>query len=410
MKMLLTIAWRNVWRNRTRSLVVMVALVLGLWAGNFMMGYAFGMYDQRLANALEYELAHAQIHHPDFRVEQQPELLIPESRARLQALQDKSGVRGVSGRLVANAMITASRGVGGVQVMGVDPEAEAGVSRIPASVDTGTFLSEDKKHRIVLGHALAKKLRLNLGSKVVLKFQNAAGDFVDTRFKVGGIYRSPNSTFDERMVYVRQTELAPLVLGGIQNNAGLHEIAVLLDDPGEAMAFAEGENRQYPDSVTEDWKTLSPELDLMIESTDQYFTIFLGIIMLAVAFGVINTMLMAVLDRVREIGVLMALGMNRMKVFVLVVLETVFLMLAAAPVGLLLAWGTLTWFGQHGLDLGSLSDAYAMYGLDPVVYPHLDGSYYLRNLVLLLITALVSALFPAWTALRLDPVEAIRKI
>lgn len=406
MKMLLTIAWRNVWRNRTRSLVVMVALVLGLWAGNFMIAYAFGLYDQRLANALEYELAHAQIHHPDFRVEQQPELIVPKSPERLAELATNPQVKALSGRLVANAMITASRGAGGVRLIGVDPASEASVSRIPAAIDTGTFLGADKKSRIVVGRTLANKLRLGLGSKVVLKFQNAHGDFVDARFKVGGIYDSPNSSFDERMVYVKRSTLAPL----LQTGTGVHEIALLLDDAQNAQGFAEGENQKHPDSMAEDWMTLSPELELMIESTDQYFNIFLGIILLAVAFGVINTMLMAVMDRVREIGVLMALGMNRFKVFVLVVLETVFLMMAAAPVGLLLAWASISWFGAHGLDLGFLSEAYAMYGLDPIVYTHLDGSYYVRNLILLLITALGSAILPAWSALRLDPVEAIRKI
>jgi ABC-type lipoprotein release transport system permease subunit len=410
MKMLLTIAWRNVWRNRTRSLVVMVALALGLWAGNFMMAYAFGLYDQRLANALEYELAHVQVHHPDFRVEQQPELIVPESAWHTERLESMEGVRAVSGRLVANAMISSSRGAGGVRLLGVDPEAEALVSRIPAAVDTGSFLAEGKKHRIVVGHSLANKLRLNVGSRVVLKFQNASGDFVDARFKVGGIFRSPNSTFDEMMVYVKRSSLEPLLLGGLQEGQGVHELAVMLDDAARAQSFAGGENQAHPELLTEDWKTRSPELELMIDSTDQYFTIFLGIIMLAVAFGVINTMLMAVLDRVREIGVLMALGMNRMKIFVLVVLETVFLMLAAAPMGLFLAWATVAWFGQHGLDLSFMSEAYAMYGLDPIVYTHLDGSYYLRNLILLLITALASAILPAWTALRLDPVEAIRKI
>ncbi len=404
--MLLTIAWRNVWRNKTRSAVVMVALSLGLWAGNFMMAYAFGLYDQRLRTALEYELAHVQVHHPDFGEEGLPALTVPEGPARLARLRSAEGVRAASGRVVAQGMISSSRGAGGVRIVGVDPADEASVSQVPAAVDTGTFLAGDKRKRIVVGRALARKLHLDAGSSVVLKFQDAHGDFVDAGFKVGGIYETPNRGFDERLVYVRAAELRALL--GTGN--GVHEIALLLDDADGSAAFAEGENAAHPGALAEGWKERSPELELMIDSMDQYFNIFLGIILLAVAFGVVNTMLMAVLDRVREIGVLMAVGLNRRRVFALVVLETVLLMLAAAPAGLLLAWGTIAWFGTHGLDLSFLSEAYALYGLDPIVYTHLDAGYYGRNLALLLVTALGSALFPAWTALRLNPVEAIRKI
>jgi ABC-type antimicrobial peptide transport system permease subunit len=153
----------------------------------------------------------------------------------------------------------------------------------------------------------------------------------------------------------------------------------------------------------------APEMNLIVSSSEQSMYIYLSIIMLALAFGIINTMLMAVLERTREIGMLMALGMSRVKVFMMILLETCFLVLTSTPIGLLLAAGTVGYYGHYGIDRSDAKAALQSFGLSEIIYPVLITSNYITILELVIITAFVSAIFPARKALSLNPSEAIRK-
>ena len=167
----------------------------------------------------------------------------------------------------------------------------------------------------------------------------------------------------------------------------------------------------YPKAKFESWKELAPELGLMIDSFDQYMIIFIIIILLALSFGIVNTMLMAVLERVREIGMLMAIGMNRWRVFSLIALETLYLVVIASPLGLLLAYLTINHLGEVGMDLSGLyQEGYAAYGFKSFIYPKLENIYYFRIFIMVSITAILASIYPAVTAIRLNPVSAIRKI
>ena len=155
---------------------------------------------------------------------------------------------------------------------------------------------------------------------------------------------------------------------------------------------------------------LSPELDLVVNSFDTYMYIFMGIILAALMFGVVNTMLMAVLERQREIGMLMAIGMNRTRVFLMIMMETAWLAFVGGPIGILLGHMTILWFGTHGVDLSQYSEALSMYGFSNIIYFELDSGLYLPILIMTLAVTMLSAVYPAAKAVSLDPARAIRKI
>lgn len=405
--MLLTIAWKNIWRNKVRSLVVIIAIMLGLWAGAFILSYVFGMINQRLHDAISSEISHLQIHHPQFKKDFDPKYYIPNSISIVDKIGSDPGIIGVSGRVLVYGMVASPTTSAGGKFIGVDPENEDIVTGLSKHIIDGEYLSNTEKNKILIGKKLADKLKVNVRSKIVLTFQDKDGSIVAGAFRIKGLFSSYNSTLEENNLYVVNRDLSKLL--NTDNNA--HEIAVLLHDDNDLKNYQTKLSTAYPGATVESWRQLSPELGLMIDSLDQYMIIFFVIILLALSFGIVNTMLMSVLERVREIGMLMAIGMNKHKLFGMIFFETIFMVLIAAPVGLLLAYLTIQYLNVHGLDLSGIYDeGYATYGFRSLIYPELGTVYYFRIMFLVVITAILASIYPAVTALRLDPVKAIRKI
>ncbi len=405
--MLAQLAWKNIWRNKVRSLVVIVSVMLGLWAGSFIMAYAFGMMEQRLEDAIESEISHIQFHHPEYQKDNAPEFVIPESQSLVEDLAQEASVKSVSGRVIVLGMINSPTSSSGGKLIGINPKQENELTKLESFLSEGEYLDNRDKNKILIGEKLAKKLKVKLRSKVVLTFQDKDKNIVAGAFRVKGIYKSHNTGLEELNIYTIGKDLTTL----LGNGGNFQEIALLLNDPGQLVAFKERLTTTYPDIKIESWKELSPELSLMIETMDQSMIIFLVIILVALSFGIVNTMLMAVLERVREIGMLMAIGMNKVRLFSMISLETIFMVMIASPFGLLLAYFSIEYLGLVGMDLsGIYAEGYAQYGFKSMIYPSLTTEYYLRIMVLVFVTAILSSIYPAFTALRLNPVTAIRKI
>ena len=405
--MLLQIAWKNIWRNKVRSLIVLGSVVLGLWVGAFMVAYVYGMMNQRLKDATEYEVSHFQLHHRDFDRDKEAKYFLKNGYKLLSKIQSDERVRAATARVVTYGVVSSAKSSTGGKFIGVLPESEDGLTGISSFITEGDYFKKQSKNKAIIGEKLAQKLKIKLRSKVVLTFPGVDGSIIASAFRVIGIYKTYNKGFEETNVYVNASDLATL----LESPKQFHEIAALLKDPKSLDNYTETLQAKHPESLLETWKELAPELGLMIESFDQYLIIFLVIILLALSFGIINTMLMAVLERGREIGMMMAIGMNKWRLFGMIFLETLMLVLIAAPFGLLLAYLTITYLGKVGLDFSNVYDeGYAALGFKSLIYPTMETKYYFKIMVLVMITAILSSIFPAWTAIRLNPVEAMSKI
>ena len=405
--MLFTIAWKNIWRNKVRSLVVIIAVMLGLWAGTFILAYAFGMVDQRLVDAIENEISHYQIHHPEFDKDSDPKYYMGESDKIITATRNMASTKALTARMLAMGMVTAPSSSSGGKFIGINPKDEQATTGLQDKIADGEYLDIQDRNKIIIGRKLANKLKLKIRSKLVLTFQDKENNIVSGAFRVKGIFESYNSSYEENNLYVLNTDLYRLM----SIEQGHHEIAVLVNDAGLMNTTIEDLKKQFGNVQIESWKELAPELSLMIESMDQYMIIFLIIILLALSFGIVNTMLMAVLERVKEIGMLMAIGMNKIRLFFMIALETIMMVCVAAPLGVLLAYATISYLGIYGMDLSALyAEGYAEFGFKSIIYPKLDGKYYIQIMVLVSIAAVLASIYPAITALKLDPVKAIRKL
>ncbi len=405
--MLVPIAWRNIWRNKTRSFVVISSIVVGLWSAIFILAFAWGLYKNNIDETVNHRLSHIQIHHPYFQHQLESKYALDQTDSVMGLLRGDPRVRSVSARTITTGMITSPTTAAGVTARGISPESEAVQTGLHEYVVEGTYFASDRENDILVGKKLADKLKIKLGSKVVLTFTDLESNIVSAAFRVSGIYRSKNTSLDEVNVYVRGKHLGAL-LG--QKPSESNEIAVLLKDEGEIDRFALYVRELLPNTLVEDWKALSPELELIIESFNLYTYIITGIILLALTFGIINTMLMSVLERIRELGMLMAIGLNKTRIFSMVMLETLFLTLIGCPIGLLLGWISVKALGAYGINIALFSEGLASYGFSSVIYPALDGPKYWIVAIMCLITALVSAVYPAYRALQLNPAESIRKI
>lgn len=405
--MLFQIAWRNIWRNKSRSLVVINSIIIGVWAGIFILSFSWGMYKNNIDETVFKQLSHIQIHHPTFIEENDSKFTISNIDTIVGQLQANHRIAAISSRIISTGMISSPTTASGVKIYGIDPLSEVRQIALDESVREGAYFSSGKENEILIGEKLAKKLKIKLKSKVVLTFTNRQSELVSGAFRVGGIYRSKNISLDEVNVYVQQDHLRGLLeLKTSESN----EIAILVKDEEQLDAVKNYCKTLVSKGKIEDWKELSPELGMIIESFNLYTYILTGIILLALTFGIINTMLMSVLERIRELGMLMAIGLNKHKIFLMIMLETFYLTLVGAPLGLLIGWLTVTLLGKTGINISMFSEGLASYGFSSMIYPALDSQNYFIIASMCLITALLSAIYPAYKALQLNPSEAIRKI
>jgi ABC-type lipoprotein release transport system permease subunit len=191
---------------------------------------------------------------------------------------------------------------------------------------------------------------------------------------------------------------------------GIHEIAIFLKNPESEDAVLADLRSAHPDLLVESWRTIAPELELFLKMTDSFLWVLIGIIMIALIFGIINTMLMAVLERYRELGMLMAIGMNKSRVFAMIVIETVFLSLVGGPLGIGLGLITMHTLGLRGIDLSAYSQGLREFGYSSILYPYIENSTYVYVAILVIITALLGALYPAYKAVKLNPTEALHTV
>lgn len=399
-------AWRNIWRNKSRSIVIMLSVAIGMLAGIGVLALYKGMMTSRVRTVIDSEVGHLQIHHPGFKKDYHPALILPGGNALLKKVRSYKEVKTAVPRTLAQGMLVTTTGSSGVQINGVIPELEYRASNLKQKIIEGEGFHEAKKNEILVGKKLAGKMKLKTGSKLVLTFTDTSDNLVSSAFRVAGIYRSGNAPLDEINVYVQLTALNELLLTG---NA-FHEIAVLLNRDDDLQAMQEKLRETNPSLLVESWKDISPETDLMVKTVDQYSYIIMIVILIALAFGILNTMLMSVLERKKEIGMMLALGTSRLRIFLLVLTETVFLTVAGTPAGILMAYLVTSYYQKHGLDLSGMGkDMMASFGFETTIYPSFPWEKLSTILIMVIGLALLSCLLPVLKAVRLKPVEALRR-
>ncbi len=405
--MLISIAWKNIWRNKLRSGVVITAVTLGLIGGILSVGIMFGSSDQHVKDALNDYISEIQIHHPKYSENNESKYFIKNSESTENALTQIPGVKSVCSRIKIVGMANSPEAAVGIVINGINPEKEKTVTdiytKIPAG--SGSYFENTKRNPILISSKLAEKLKLHLRSKLILTFQENGGTMTGGAFRVVGIFKTTNAMLDETNVFVRKTDLIRLT-GFSENTA--HEIAVRLTDKKMLETVKSEIIKKYPDLSVMTWKELQPDLAMVTDFMNQMMAIFMMIILLALGFGIVNTMLMVVLERIKEIGMLMAVGMNRIRIFTMIMLETIFLSIVGGGIGMAVSAGILHYFGRVGMNFSSVSKGLESFGYSAVIYPKVEVSFYFILSFLIILTGILASVYPAIKAVRLNPADAVR--
>jgi len=403
--MILSISWRNIWRNKTRSFVVITAVALGICAGVFSTAFMKGMMDQRTQSAISTEISHIQIHRQNYRQENSLQLYMNESEAVVEQIKKINHVKGVSQRIIIQSMIASAETSSGVKIAGIYPENEKMVTSLSTKLVEGKYFKGVPKNPVVIGQKLADKLNVKLHSKIVITLQDMDNNITAGAYRIAGIFKTSNSNFDEMNVFVRYDDLSRLL--ALPEGAS-HEIAIFVDDNEMVDTVQNRVKELIPDYEILNWKEISPELSYLTEIMDMYMYIFIIIILLALLFGIINTMLMVILERRKEIGMLMAVGMNKIKVFTLILVETVQLSLVGGVVGVFAGGLISAYFETHAINMSMFAEGLSKIGWDSMVYCSVETDMILNVTIMVIIAGIIASVYPAYKALKYDPAEALR--
>lgn len=403
--MLFSISWRNIWRNKVRSLVIIFSIALGIFAGVTATAFMKGMVEQRIQKVIKTELSYIQIHKEGFRQNSDFKSFIPDAGNLVTEIRKLPHVTDVSKRIVVQSMIASAETATGVLIAGIDPEQEPNVTNINERIIEGEYFEGIKKNPVIIGKKLAEKLDVKVRNKLVITLQDTANNVISGLFRVAGIFSTNDNMYDESHVFVRYNDLQKLAE---LPNGVAHEIAINIDDNENLSTVEDAVTKLAVGYEVLDWKSLRPEMNYLTEAMDLYMYIFIIIILLALLFGIINTMLMVVMERTKEIGMLMAIGMNKTRIFTMIVLESTLLSLTGGVVGIIIGSLFSKWKSIEPFDLSMWAQGYEQLGYDAYVYLSLEPMMLVNITVLVIITGVIAALYPAYKALKNDPADALR--
>ncbi len=404
--MFMTIAWRNLWRNARRTLVILTAIVIGVWSMILLGALMRGMMVQMVHNGIITLTGHVQVHHKGYHSDP----VIENSMAHpeeVEAALKKALPPGShwAGRVRVNAVASNAHHSAGVTLVGIDPAREAKVSFIGHAVSKGKYLTPADSRGILVGKALLKEYDTKKGFKLILMSQDTKKQIASRAFRIQGVFRAEMQATEKGFVFVtREAAQKMLGMGG-----ALSEFSVWLPDDASPEQVAASLRKLLPADQYEvmTWKQLLPVLQAYVGLFDGFVLIWYVVVFIAMGFGIVNTTLMAVFERIREFGLLKALGMKPGWIIRGVVTESFLILVLGIIVGNALGFLCVGLLAHTGINLSALAAGSEFFGMSRVLYPVVAAQDVLSaNLVVFLLGLLVS-LYPAAKASRFTPIEAM---
>lgn len=402
LQLLLILAWRNLWRHKRRTGIMLAAITIGTWMMLATAAFTVGMVNQQLDDAIKNLTGHIQIHHAKYRDDPSIEHIISMERQDLERRMEVKGIKQWAARVRVPAMVNSERDSSGVTLLGIELQNELGLSFIAEAVDEGRYLHGSDDDGIVIGARLAEKLETGLGKRIVIMTQDINNELVSRGFRIVGLYHADISSNELNFVFTGLATAQEL----LQLNGQVSEIAITVKDENELERITQSLNSRFPLQEVVNWKTMLAVLYSSFEIFDTVLLIWYLIIFLAMSFGIVNTILMAVYERTRELGLFQALGMQPREIILQIVLEAAILLGIGLAIGNFLVLLTL-WGFADGIDLSAYARGMESFQLNSIVFLSLKFSDVFTANMLVIVLGIITSLYPARRAARLNPIEAI---
>lgn len=401
------LAWRNIWRNPRRTLVILTAVVIGIWSIIFLRALTRGMESEMLASGIKNLTGHIQIQQPRYVDDPVVDYSMDAGYPPMDVIAPLLPLGSAwAGRVRVGAVAANARHSGGITLVGIDPLREASVSFIGGAITGGRFFGGSDGNSVLVGRALLEKYETILGRKLILMSQDIHGEIVSRAFRITGIFDSDMESVEKMYLFI-PLEAAQSMLG---LGKRLSEISILLTDTGHEVSVVGRITPLLDDSrlAITTWQDRLPILAAYLNLSGSFIYIWYGVVFIAMGFGIVNTTLMAIFERMREFGLIRALGVSPGGIIGGVILESFFLLLLGLLVGNLFGMATVFLVAIHGIDLSALSAGTEMWGMPRIITPMLRCmDLFIANAVILILGLGVS-LYPAIKAARITPVEALR--
>lgn len=395
-------AWRNLWRNRRRTLITLLVVAVGVWSILAFNSIIRAWSDSTLTGSLKNMTGEAQLHAPGYLDDPDITHSFPLPAGRLKALLDSDMIKAWAPRLRTPAIVQSEYETLPVTLVGIVPRREAGVSFIADAVTQGVPLRDGDDGGVLLGRHLAERLKTRVGKRVVIMANDAAGRLTQRGARVKGVFTALRGMEDGFMftgLHAAQHFL--------EADGRLSEIALMSapDTPLDTVLQRLG--GAAPQLDIKSWAQLKPITKGIHDLTEGFIYIWLWVMFVLIAIGVVNTQLMAVYERTREFGLLQALGFRPAWVIVEVLLEAVQIIGFGVFAGALAAYLTVHAL-QGGISLGALSAGADFLGTERILYPRMDVTEFVMTVVVVWGLGVLTALWPARRAMRFNAIEAMR--
>jgi ABC-type lipoprotein release transport system permease subunit len=408
---LLRLAWKNLWRNRRRTLITLAAISMSVMLVQAFHNLSFGVYARMVDSGVRAGSGHIAVYRGDYVTSRDENLSYPPGETAA-VIGDIPGVEAVLPRLYLPGLAQSSRESRGIVVSGVDPRTELRISPFLAGLPADKMIRTADSRDAVLGARLLRELKIEEGSKFVITLQSRDGELVNELFRVRGVIDTGIREVDSSLIMVGRERAA--AMAGIPGE--VHELAVILrraDDDAEVFPVIADVLKDRPELHPVPWEKAMPNLAnaIKLDYASQKF-IFV-VILLIVTIGVVNTLLMSVMERLREFGVILALGASAAVLRRMVLAEALVLGAAAMTLGCIL--GSLaTWYlVEVGIDLRAFVPETLEYGgvvFDPILRAAWDLAWMAQIALYVVALVLLASLYPAVKAGRTRPAEAMRHV
>jgi ABC-type lipoprotein release transport system permease subunit len=401
-KMLIQLSWRNIWRHRRRNMMLFAAILVAVstivLANALIRGWQVDMLEAVVGNLT----GHVKVLNPDYRADPSIENGFDLAEDWQPGL-DRSQMVGWTARVSVPGVILSERDTRGVQLVGIDPGDERSISFLRKAGIEGEMLSGADDRRVLVGRALAEQINTKVGRRIVLMSQGGDGRNRESGFRVAGLYDAEGTGLEKMFVFTGRESLQSMLGTG-----SVTELSVRLADNEQRVAIRDQLQQKFTELEVKTWDQLEPQAATMFQFADMAIFIWFSIMMTALAFGLVNTLVTAVMERVRELGMLRALGMRPSVVIIQVVMECLLIVVVGVALGLLL--GTFFIFLlREGIDLSQWAEGVEAFHVQTTLVPRLLVSDLVLVSLLSLFFGLAASIYPAWRAVQVKPLEAMRQ-